>query len=313
MPIAVCMKPPPKETHVTLGKLGVWTVLEETSARESAALANRIEQWGYSALWMGEGLARDVLVHSAFLLANTSVLHIASGIANIYARDAKAMMGAQFGLNEQSGGRFLLGLGVSHQAVVVGMRGHEYGKPLTTMRNYLAAMKSSGYVGPPPPEKPKTVLAALGPAMLALSRDAADGAHPYNVSPAHTAEARRILGPGKLLCVEQKVILETDPNRARDAARKVLAVYLQLPNYLSHWRRMGFADADFANGGSNRLIDDTVAWGNRAAIIKRILQHWEAGADHVCVQAIDPDHPVTPLGIPNIDEALLLDLARELT
>jgi probable F420-dependent oxidoreductase len=252
-----------------LGKLGVWTILEEMSARETAEFARRLEQWGYAALWMGEGLARDVLAHSAFLLAQTSAIHIASGIANIYARDAKAMVGGQYGLNEQSGGRFLLGLGVSHQPIVEGMRGHDYGKPVTTMRNYLAAMRSQEYMGPPPPEKPKTVLAALGPAMMALSRDAADGAHPYNVSPAHTAEARRILGPGKLLCVEQKVILETDASRARDAARKVLAVYLQLPNYLNNWRRMGFKDADFENGGSNRLIDDTVAWGNRAAIPPR--------------------------------------------
>ena len=295
-----------------LGKLGVWTIFENKTAAESAALAKGIEQWGYAAVWMGEAFGRDVLAHSAWLLANTSVLNIASGIANIYARDATAMVGGQLGLNEQSGGRFLLGIGVSHQLVVADMRGHAYGKPLETMRNYLTAMKGVKYFAPPPAEKPKTVLAALGPKMLALSRDEADGAHSYNVSPAHTAQARKILGAGKLLCVEQKVILETSPARARDAARKVLALYMGLPNYLNNWRRMGFNDDDFANGGSDRLIDDTVAWGDQSAIIKRIEQHWEAGADHVCIQAIDPDNPANAIGISNIDEKLLQNLARTL-
>lgn len=295
-----------------LGKLGIWTIFEDKTAVESAALAKRIEQMGYSAVWTGEGFGRDVMALSSWLLANTSVLNVASGIANIYARDPMAMASGQMCLNEQSGGRFLLGIGVSHQPIVAGMRGHDYGKPIETMRNYLAAMKEAKYFSVPPAEKPKTVVAALRPKMLALSRDAADGAHPYNVSPAHTAQARKILGPGKLLCVEQKVMLETDPARARDAARKVLRIYMGLPNYLNNWRWMGFNDDDFANGGSDRLIDDTVAWGDQAAVIKRIEQHWEAGADHVCLQTIDPSNPTTPKGASIIDEKLLQNLARTL-
>jgi probable F420-dependent oxidoreductase len=285
-----------------LGKLGVWSFFDSLTAAESAAFAKRIEQWGYSTLWMPEGLGRDAIQQSGWLLANTSSLNIATGIANIYGRDPMMMKAGQMGLNELSGGRFLLGLGVSHAPMVVGVRGHDYGKPVETMRKYLAAMKAAPYNAPAPAETPKTVIAALGPKMLALARDAADGAHPYNVTPAHTAQARKILGPGKLLLVEQMVLLETDPARAREAARKTLTHYLKLPNYANNWIRMGFNQDDIANGGSDRLIDDTVVWGDEAAIIKRIEQHWEAGADHVCIQAINADHAV--------GEKLLASLAR---
>ena len=269
-----------------LGKLGVWSGFDNLTAADSAAFAKRIEQWGYSTVWIPEGLGRDAIEHSGWLLANTSVLNVATGIANIYGRDPMTMKAGQMGLNELSGGRFLLGLGVSHGPIVKGVRGHDYGKPVETMRNYLAAMKAAPYNAPAPAESPKTVLAALGPKMLALSRDEADGAHPYNVSPAHTAEARKILGAEKLLLVEQMVLLETDPARARDAARKTLAIYLTLPYYVNNWLRMGFTENDIANGGSDRLIDDTVVWGDEAAVIKRIEQHWEAGADHVCIQTL---------------------------
>jgi probable F420-dependent oxidoreductase len=293
-----------------LGKLGVWTGFDAYGAAESAELAKRIEQWGYPAVWMPEGFGRDALTHSAFLLANTSSLIVATGIANIYARDPMAMAASQKGLNEQSGGRFLLGVGVSHQPIVAGARKHVYGKPLETMQSYLSDMKAAPYLAAEPAEKPKTVVAALGPKMLALSRDHADGAHPYNVSPQHTAEARKILGKGKLLCVEQMVLLETDAARARNVARKSLAMYLTLPNYLNNWRRMGFGDQDFAGGGSDRLIDDVVAWGNESAIIKRIEQHWDAGADHVCVQALDPSPSSAAPGFGKADQELLGRLAR---
>ena len=285
-----------------LGKLGVWAIFDTLSATESAALAKRIEQWGYSTVWLPEGVGRDAIQQSGWLLANTSSLNVATGIANIYARDPMMMHSGQMSLNEQSGGRFLLGIGVSHVPLVTGLRGHDYGKPIETMRKYLAAMKAAPYYAPAPAEAPKTVIAALGPKMLALARDEADGAHPYNVSPAHTAQARKILGPGKLLLVEQMVLLETDPVRAREAARKTLANYLVLPNYANNWIRMGFNQDDIANGGSDRLIDDTVVWGNEAAIIKRIEQHWEAGADHVCIQSLNADNAVS--------EKLLASLAR---
>lgn len=293
-----------------LGRLGVWNAFDGLSAAAGADLAKRIEQWGYSAVWLPEAFGRDVIAQSAWLLANTRSLIVASGIANIYGRDPMMMRAGQLGLNEQSGGRFLLGVGVSHPMIVTKVRGHEFGRPIETMRAYLAAMNKAVYSAPAPTEAPKTILAALGPKMLDLSREAADGAHPYNSSPKHTAMARKILGPGKLLCVEQKVVFETGSDRARDAARKALAMYIGASTYQNNWLRMGFTPDDFANGGSDHLIDDAVAWGNEAAIIKRIEQHWEAGADHVCIQTIRPDCPVGKLGFAEVDEKLLASLAH---
>lgn len=268
-----------------LFKLGVWAVIDTLSAADAAAFARRVDTWGYGALWIPEAFGREIFSSSAWLLANTSTLTIATGIANIYARDSMSTAAAQKGLNEQSGDRFLLGLGVSHVPLVEG-RKHEYGKPIATMRAYLQGMAEAPYSSVPPAVVPKTVLAALGPKMLELSAQLADGAHPYNVPPGHTAQARTILGSGKLLCVEQAAILETNPSKARAAARQFLSVYLTLPNYVENWRRLGFTDSDFAGGGSDRLIDAVVAWGDEKAIRGRIEEHWQAGADHVCVQAI---------------------------
>src|SRR6266849_2394620 len=183
-----------------LSKIGVWAGMDAFTAPEAAAFAKRVEAWGYGALWFPEAVGRNSLVHAAWLLANTTTLVIATGIANIYARDWVAASSAQKALNEQSGGRFLLGLGVSHSPLVEGFRGQHYGKPVETMRAYLEGMKKTHYTAPPPAEPPKTVIAALGPKMLALAAEQADGAHPYNVTPQHTAEARKILGPSKLLC-----------------------------------------------------------------------------------------------------------------
>jgi probable F420-dependent oxidoreductase len=270
-----------------INKLGVWAATDHLSAANTADFARRIEAWGYGTLWIPEGLGREVFSASAWLLANTSALIVASGIANIYARDPLASAAAQKGLNEQSGGRFILGLGVSHVPLVE-VRKHAYGKPLATMRAYLQGMAEADYRGIAPPAPPKTVLAALGPKMLKLSAELADGAHPYNVPPEHTRQARRILGAGKLLCVEQAAILETNAADARAIARRFLAFYFDLPNYVDNWRRLGFTDPDFAGGGSDRLIDAIIAWGDERAIRTRIEEHWQAGADHVCVQAVGP-------------------------
>jgi probable F420-dependent oxidoreductase len=270
-----------------INKLGVWAGTDHLSASNAADFARRIEAWGYGALWIPEALGREVFSASAWLLANTDSLIVASGIANIYARDPLASAAAQKGLNEQSGGRFLLGLGVSHVPLVE-IRKHAYGKPLATMRAYLRGMAEADYRGIAPPAPPKTVLAALGPKMLELSAELADGAHPYNVPPEHTRQARRILGAGKLLCVEQAAILETNAADARAIARRFLAFYFGLPNYVDNWRRLGFTDPDFAGGGSDRLIDAIIAWGDEKAIRARIQEHWQAGADQVCVQAVGP-------------------------
>src|SRR5260370_4348332 len=193
-----------------LGKLGVWAAMDGLTAAEGAAFAQRVEGWGYAALWLPESRGRNGRVHSSWLLANTTRLVIAPGIANIYARDAMAMANGQRALAEQSGGRFLLGIGVSHVPSVEGVRGHTYGRPVATMRAYLEAMRAAPYRAPEPAEPPLTILAALGPPMLALSVIHADGAHPYNVPPELTAEARRILGPRKLLCPQALVLPEPD-------------------------------------------------------------------------------------------------------
>ena len=272
-----------------LGKLGVWAAMDTMTAAEGAAFAKRVEAWGYAALWLPESRGRNVLVHSSWLLANTTKLIVAPGIANIYARDPMAMVNGQRALAEQSSGRFLLGLGVSHVPSVEGVRGHVYGKPVATMRAYLDAMKAAPYGAPAPAEKPLTILAALGPRMMALSASHADGAHPYNVTPEHTHEARQILGPGKFLCPEVWVLLETDATRARSLGREALANYLRLDNYVNNWRRLGFGDSDFAGGGSDRFVDANIAWGDEGKIRARLKEHWDAGADHICIQSISPD------------------------
>ena len=278
-----------------LGKLGVWASLDAFSASETASFARRLEALGFKTLWLPESRGRNVVVNAGWLLANTTRLNIATGIANIYARDAFSANAALQGLNEQSGGRFMLGLGVSHKPMVSGLRGHDYGKPVPTMRAYLQAMRDAAYAAPAPKEKPRTVIAALGPLMLKLAAELADGAHPYCVTPEHTGEARKILGSGKLLCPEQMVLLETDPVRARAGARVALAPYLAMENYCANWRRLGFNQSDLADGGSDRLIDANIAWGDEAAIRQRIQAHWDAGADHVCIQSIHPSGSRTQL------------------
>jgi len=288
-----------------LGRLGVWASMDGLTAADAAGFATRVEGWGYGALWVPESRGRNVVVISSWLLAATKTLTIATGIANIYARDAQASAAGQMALAEQSGGRFLLGLGVSHVPLVEGLRGHRYGKPVETMRGYLEAMRRATYAAPAPPEPPKTVIAALGPNMLALAASHADGAHPYLVTPSHTKDARRILGPGKLLCPEQTVVAETDPAKARRIGRAWLGRYLEMANYRNNLLRLGFAASDLANGGSDHLVDEVIAWGDTSAIRRRIDEHWSAGADHVCIQALDSTEgaPARP------DERLLAALA----
>jgi probable F420-dependent oxidoreductase len=271
---------------VKIGKLGIWALTHEFGAADAASFARRVEAWGYSTLWTPEAFGRDPMVGSSWLLANTTRLQVATGIANIYARDPLAALNTQYGLAEQSAGRFLLGLGVSHAPLVEGLRGHRYEQPIPAMRAYLEAVGRARYQGSQPPERPLTVIAALGPRMLELAGSLADGAHPYNVTPEHTARAREILGPDKLLCPEQMVLLETDPVKAREIGRRVLRHSLDMPNYRASFQRMGFSEADLAGGGSDRLVDAIVAWGDEAAIRARIQQHWDAGADQVCIQCL---------------------------
>ena len=271
---------------MNLGRVGVWSsalgAQPAGAAREAVA---EIESLGYGALWAPEGVGgKELMSWSATLLAWSERLVIATGIANLYARDPMAMRNASLALSEAYPGRFLLGIGVSH-APSVAERGSTYGKPVASMRAYLDAMDAAPYKGVRPVEAP-VVLAALGPKMLELSRERTDGAHPYFTPPEHTAQARAILGPGKLLLPEQAVLLETDPVKARAGARAHLEYYLKLDNYRNSLLRIGFTEEDMENGGSDRLADGIVAWGDVDAIAARVQAHLDAGADHVCIQPV---------------------------
>lgn len=282
-------------SSVQLGAVGIWTSqLDYQPARQAQEAAAEVEQLGFGAIWFPEAAAREALTNAGLLLAGTSRIVVATGIANIYARDAMAMGGAQKTLAEAYPGRFLLGLGVSHAPLVERFRGHRYEKPVPTMRAYLDAMDRAAYQAVPPATEPLRVLAALGPKMLQLAAERAAGAHPYFVTPEHTARAREILGANRLLAVEQAVVLETDSIKAREIARAYMAMYLDLANYVTNLRALGFTDADFANGGSNRLVDAIVVWGDIGAIMARVRAHHSAGADHVCLQALTADHRALP-------------------
>jgi len=277
-----------------IGKLGVWTWLDGLSGPEAAEFARRLEDWGYAALWVPEAVGRDPFAMIGYLAAETERLVLATGIANIYARDPMTMNAIHKTIADLSDGRFILGLGVSHGHLVAGVRGHEYGKPVSTMRDYLEKMEKAMFVAREPAEPPPVVLAALRPRMLGLAAEKTRGAHPYFAPPEHTARAREILGEGPWLCPEQMVLLETDAAKAREIARKNMAIYLGLPNYQNNLKWLGFEDADFQDGGSERLVDAIVAWGDEEAIRARIQEHWDAGADHVCIQPFRPDGEMGP-------------------
>lgn len=284
------------QTSIQLGRVGIWTrQFEDQPASKAQETARELEELGYGAIWFGEAAGREVLTNAGLLLAGTKRIVIATGIANIYARDAMAMAAGQKTLAEAYPNRFLLGLGVSHVPLVEQLRGHKYEKPVATMRAYLEAMDRAPYNSVAPTTKPPRVLAALGPKMMALSGELANGAHPYNVNPEHSAEARQILGTQPYLCPEQAVVLESNADQARGIGRSFLNFYLTLPNYANNLRRLGFTDDDFKDGGSNRLIDAIIAWGDPKAIRKRVDEHHAAGADHVCIQVLTSDPKALPL------------------
>lgn len=272
-----------------IGKLGVWYFTDTQSAAQAADFAERIERLGYSVLWIPETVGRHPFVHAGWLLANTEKLIIGTGIASIYNRDPGSSMAAAKSLAEQSGGRFILGLGVSHQPLVEMVRGHQYGKPVTTMLQYLEKMETAMYQAVAPEESPPVVLAALGLNMLSLAAAKTKGALPYFTPPAHTAIARETMGPDAWLCVEQKVILETDAGKARELARNAARMYTGLENYRNNWLRLGFEAEEIDNGGNDRFIDTMFAWGDEKAIATRIQAHLDAGASHVCIQPINPN------------------------
>ena len=269
-----------------IGKLGVWCHFEAMPASGAAAAALRIESLGYSALWIPEALGREALAASAYLLSATTKLIVATGIANIWARDPVAMANGAKTLCEAYPDRFLLGVGVSHKPSVAA-RGGQYEKPLAHMRAYLDAMDKAPFVGPnrddPPPPR---VLAALGPQMLRLAAERSLGAHPYFVPVEHTAMARTELGPEPLLAVEQAAIVGLDREKVLTAAKRHTKYYLALENYSNNLRRSGWGDGDLGDAGSEKLIDAIVASGDVTTISARIAAQHAAGADHVCLQVL---------------------------
>ena len=270
-----------------IGRLGVCIFPDALSAREIAELAQGAERLNYDTLWYPEGIGFETFGFGGFVLSETDRLRVASGIANIYARDAITAIAGHNTLNMVHGDRFILGLGVSHIPLVEGFRGHTYGKPVTTMRAYLDAMEAAE-LSVTVPER-NIVLAALGPNMLALAKERTKGAHPYLVTPEHTARAREILGPDAWLCVEQKICLTSDAKQAREVAAKVLSIYLPWSNYRNNWLRLGFTEEDLSGRGSDRFLDAMVASGSAAEVRARLQAHFDAGANHVCVQPLHPD------------------------
>ncbi|MGW4462735.1 LLM class F420-dependent oxidoreductase [Micromonospora sp. NPDC004704] len=269
-----------------MGRVGVWSSrLSLESAATAGAAVSELEDLGYGTVWVGETPAsKEALVHSGILLNATSEIMIATGIVNIWGRDATAASNGAKALAEASGDRFILGLGVSH-APLVCSRGHDYRKPLAAMRAYLDAMDATPYEGPVSAPAPR-MLAALRSGMLELAGTRTEGAHPYFVTPEHTARARALLGPDPVLAPEQTVVLTTDPDRARTIGRVFTTGYLAMPNYANHMRALGWDERDLADGGSDKLVDAIVAWGEPEQIAERIRAHHDAGADHVCVQPL---------------------------
>lgn len=269
-----------------MGPIGVWDgMLSAQPAAFEREAAAEIERLGYGMLWFSETpISKEAFTHAGLLLSATERMMVATGIASIWSRDAVAAANAANTLAEAYDDRFVMGLGVSH-APLVKTRGHDYGKPYTAMRDYLDAMDSTQYEGQLETPAPR-LLAALRTNMLELAAQRAQGAHPYFVTPEHTAQARETLGPEPVLAPEQTVLLETDPGRAREVARRFTSRYLALPNYVNNLRSLGWDQADLQDGGSDALVDAIVVWGEPEKVIERVRAHHEAGADHVCVQPL---------------------------
>lgn len=269
-----------------LGRLGVFVFSESMDASQLAELAPRVESLGYSTLWYPEAAHYETFGLGGYLLGKTTRLVVGSGIANIYGRDAAAAAMGHNTLNELYGGRYVLGLGVSHAPIVTHIRGQEYRKPLAAMREYLDGMDAAWRATQSMPSVRQVVLAALGPKMSELAAQRTLGAFPYNVTPQQARMSRQAMGPaGQIIC-EHKVCLTTDPALARRVARETLGIYMTLPNYVENWYRLGFAPADIEGGGSDRLMDALVAWGDVATIQAKLRAYFDQGADQVVIQPL---------------------------
>ena len=275
----------------SLTATGVWAApLRYGDPSAAADAAAELEALGYGAIWVPD-VGGDVFGSVENLLGATSSLTVATGILNLWMHEPEDASSEHARLTKAHGHRFLMGIGVSHAPLIDSSEPGRYTKPLSRMRAYLDGLDAA----PVPVAVEDRVLAALGPKMLDLAGERAAGTHPYLVTPEHTAVAREALGSGKLVAPEQAVVLATDPVEARAIARSHLAGYLGLPNYTNNWKRFGFTDDDIADGGSDRLVDAFVAWGDEDAIVDRVQAHRDAGADHVCVQVLTADLWELPL------------------
>jgi len=275
-----------------LGRVGIWSRELRFHDDKGAitAAAAELEDLGFSALFVPD-VGGDVLGAVEHLLRATRRVRIVTGILNIWMHSPGEVARRRAQIEELWPGRFLLGLGASHGAVVEASEPGAYRRPLSKMREYLDELDAAV----PPVPADGRLLAALGPRMLELARERSAGAHPYLVSPDQTRTAREVLGPGRLLAPEQAVVLEDDPEVARERARAFVSDYLALPNYANNLLRSGFSPDDLAGGGSGRLVDSLVASGNEEAIAARIAAHIEAGADHVCIYVFGGPDDVLPL------------------
>jgi len=284
----------PSSLESLRGTVGIWTSTHESlPASRSGEVASELESLGYRAMWLPEAWSRESFTSAGLLLAATSSITIATGITNIWGRDAVTAANAARTLNAAYDDRFVLGLGVSHQPLVQRLRGHDYASPLDQMRQYLSAMEKVPMFAPEGDHEFATVIAALGPKMLELGAALAHGVHPYLVTPEHTAIARGIVGD-KFIGVEQAVVVGESREVFLERAHQHLEVYTGLDNYRNSWRRFGFGDEDCVGGGPERLCDAMVVHGDEGAILARINEHRAAGADHVCLQVLGADLATIP-------------------
>jgi probable F420-dependent oxidoreductase len=269
-----------------LGKFGVWWSGSWRAEDASTDVAAELEDLGYGAIWSSGGFEAGISKTFDRLLASTSQLVVASGIVTVWHSSPEEISAGVADLEVRYPGRFLLGLGASHSVLV-----ENYAHPYSQMVGFLDGLDAS----PHGVRSDRRVLAALRPRMLALARDRAAGAHPYFVPASHTARARAILGNGPLLAPEVTVVLERDPAAARDVARSFTTGYLGLPNYAGNLLSIGYEEEDIAGGGSDRLVDDLVCWGDAEVVAKKVREHYEAGADHVCLQVVSGSRSSFPL------------------
>jgi probable F420-dependent oxidoreductase len=273
-------------TPLELGKIGIWTwTLDGQPMAKSCEAVQELEELGFKTVWIPEAVGREPFAHAGILLSATKKLIVGTGIASMYARTASTMQAGQKTLTSAFPDRFLLGIGASHGNMVKSLHKTAYVKPYSAMVEYLDVMDKGMFVAAEPTTPLHRVLAALGPKMLKLAGERADGAHPYFTTPKHTAVAREILGSGPTLAPEQAVILETDPTKARAIARSYMGTYTRLPNYANNLLREGFTEDDIKNQ-SDKLVDAICAWGTLDTVRGRIKEHLDAGASHVSVQVL---------------------------